>query len=67
MKNSERVYQTKCSVSVLLFPNPNSSCKAVIISADGTVSEKFIPRVITCYFHIQKRFQNQNQFRFQQT
>jgi hypothetical protein len=46
MKNSERVYLTKCSVSVLLFPNPNSSWKAVIISADRTVSEKFIPYLI---------------------
>jgi len=48
-KTQKGVYQTKCSVSVLLFPNPNSSWKAVIISADGTVSEKCIPRVITVW------------------
>ncbi len=46
-KLKKGVYLAKCSVSVLLFPNPNSSWKAVIISADGAVSEKFIPRVIT--------------------
>ena len=53
-KTQKGFYQLKCSVS-FLFPNPNSNCKAVIISADGLlVKSSYLPLSFMCdtFFYV---------------